>query len=390
MGKPCIRGWKIMHYRFPFLKLRKLAITLVGAIFLILPACGQKHVEPPAPPSAPSVTLTESPAYFLSQLNPANQELGSFKELAPTIRKSLAYVNSKPQNNLAISAPHLKVTWGEMKKTLEKLLAVLPQLDANPGLLEKDFRWVAVPAGIDYSGYYEPQVKASRTKKPGYTHPIYKVPPDLASYRKKHGRYHTRKTIEEGQILAGRNLELAWAADPVDVFFLEIQGSGRLIFDDGTQAYINYAGQNGHKYKSSGRIMREKGLLQRGDIFEQREWLRNNPDRVFEILHENPSFVFFKFGGRGPTGAMGHTVDDWMSLATDRKYIPLGSIVAFGVNIPDEKRGVTPLRGIGFAQDVGGAIKRNRIDIFCGSSQRSNYVASHLDAKGPAWILLAK
>ena len=136
--------------------------------------------------------------------------------------------------------------------------------------------------------------------------------------------------------------------------------------------------------------MREKGLLKRGDIFEQREWFRNNPDRVREILNDNPSYVFFKFGGRGPTGAMGHTVDDWLSLATDRSYIPLGSVVAYGVNIPDEKLGSVPLRGIGFAQDVGGAIKRNRIDIFCGGNERANYVASHLDAHGPAWVLLAR
>ncbi len=87
---------------------------------------------------------------------------------------------------------------------------------------------------------------------------------------------------------------------------------------------------------------------------------------------------------------MGYTVDDWLSLAVDRSFIPLGAIVAYGVNAPDRKLGKIPLRGIGFAQDVGGAIKRNRIDIFCGGNERANYVASHLDAKGPAWILLAK
>ena len=81
-----------------------------------------------------------------------------------------------------------------------------------------------------------------------------------------------------------------------------------------------------------------------------------------EILNDNPSYVFFKYSGRGPTGAMGQVVDDWLSLATDRTFIPLGSIVAYGVNIPDQRRGKYPLRGIGFAQDVGGAIKKNRID----------------------------
>lgn len=379
-----------MHPDTPFVKkLQLLATTVICAICLFLSACGEKRL-PEIPPSAPEVSSGESVEFFISNLTPANQDLESFKDMAPTISKSLAYVNSKPANAYAIDAPHLKVTWGRMARTLQRLQELLPELDKNPGLLAENFQWVAVPNGIDYSGYYEPRVRASRTRKPGYTQAIYAVPPDLASMRKKRGKYYDRRTIETDQVLAGRGLELAWAADPVDVFFLEIQGSGRLVFDDGTEAYINYAGQNGHKYKSSGRIMREKGLLSRGDIYEQREWLANNPERVREILNENPSYVFFKFGGRGPTGAMGHTVDDWLSLATDRSFIPLGSIIAYGVNVPDEQKGAAPLRGIGFAQDVGGAIKRNRIDIFCGGDERANYVASHLDAKGPAWVLLDK
>lgn len=370
--------------------IKKSAFILICSASMALSACGQKQLGPELPPPGNQVFQDEDSSRFISLLSASNQDLESYSDMAPTISKSLAYVNSKPADGVAISADHIKITWGELARTLEKLSSILPQLDKNPGLLDRDFRWVKLPGGIDYSGYYEPQVRASRTRKPGYEQAIYKVPPDLAKIKARHGRYYDRRSIEEKQLLAGKGLELAWAADPVDVFFLEIQGSGRLIFDDGTQAYINYAGQNGHKYKSSGRIMREKGLLKSGDIFEQREWFKNNPERVREILHENPSYVFFKFGGRGPTGAIGHTVDDWLSLATDRKWIPLGAVVAFGVNIPDEKQGSRPLRGIGFAQDVGGAIKRNRIDIFCGASERSNYVASHLDAHGPAWILLAK
>ena len=358
----------------------------------ILVSCGEKRVPPVEKeiPREPEVSLDENPNYFLANLAPKNQDLESFREISPTIGKSLQYVNSKPQDALAINAPHLKVTWRELGESLRKLRSLLPEIEKNPQILEENFRWVQIPGGIDYSGYYEPRVKASREKKPGYTQAIYKIPPDLEKIKRKYGKYYDRRTIEEKQILAGKGLELAWAADPVDVFFLEIQGSGRLVFDDGTEAYINYAAQNGHKYKSSGRIMREKGLLKRGDIFEQREWLANNPERVREILHDNPSYVFFKYGSRGPTGAIGQTVDDWLSLATDRKFIPLGAIVAYGVNIPDQKLGATPLRGLGFAQDVGGAIKRNRIDIFCGGDDKANYVASHLDAKGPAWILLAK
>ena len=311
----------------------------------------------------------------------------SFRELGPSIDKSIQYVRHKPQKGITIDRPGLTVTWGEMYTTLLRLKKLLPNLDANPGLFSQQFRWVPVTQGINYSGYYSPVVQASKTPKKGYQHPIYRRPPDLSSHK---GKYYTRKEIEEDGKLANKGLELAWAKDPVDVFFLEIQGSGCLLLDDGSTVCINYDGQNGHKYKSSGRIMREKGLLKRGDIFEQRQWLKDHPDRVDEILHENPSFVFFKLEGSGPTGAMGFIVDDWKSLATDRHFIPLGSIVAYGVNIPDQKLGSRPLRGIGFAQDVGGAIKKNRIDIYCGSDQYANYVASFLDAKGPAWILLAK
>lgn len=385
MGKPYIGSWKRMHcQRFPGLKI---FVLLVG---LLCVACSTRQPAPPEAPKRPEVTLGESVEFFTANLDAGNQDLRVYSEMAPSVAKSIRYVATKPQAALAIDKPHLKATWGDLSKTLQRLNKLLPYLDSQPELLAENFVWTPVEGGIDYSGYYEPRVRASRTRKPGYEQPIYALPPDIDTVKAKKGRYHDRRTIEEKGVLEGRGLELAWAADPVDVFFLEIQGSGKLVFDDGTEAYVNYAGQNGHKYKSSGRIMREKGLLKRGDIFEQREWLAANPERVREILNENPSYVFFKYGSRGPTGAIGQTVDDWVSLAVDRNNIPLGAVVAYGVNLPDQKTGVLPARGIGLAQDVGGAIKRNRIDIFCGGDDRANYVASHLDAKGPAWVLLAR
>lgn len=394
MFNPVLNAWKFLHGHSPILK--KLSEKAIFSTFflysvLILCSCaGSQSDRKTGWNDSDLVNVSENKDLFVAKLDPKYQDLTSWKDMEPTLRKSMLYVNSKPQSGLAVSRPDLKVTWGELALTLRELQKILPALDDRPELLEEKFLWIPVAGGIAYSGYYEPRIRASRTRKKGYEHPIYMAPPELRRVRASGRLYHDRRTIETKKVLADRGLELAWAADPVDVFFLEIQGSGKLIFDDGSEAYVNYAGQNGHKYKSSGRIMREKGLLKRGDIFEQREWFRNNADRINEILHENPSFVFFKFGGRGPTGAMGHTVDDWLSLATDRKFIPLGSVVAYGVNIPDENHGTMPLRGIGFAQDVGGAIKKNRIDIFCGDSDRANYVASFLDARGPAWILLAK
>ena len=372
--------------------LRRAGLLAVLCLGLALGACGGKK---PASPDrgGPWVAPQEPAQVFVSRLTPASQDLTSWTEMAPTIRKSESYCARKPASALAVNRGEMKITWGEMAETLRTLRGILPKLDANPGLLLEKFRWIPFPGGIKYSSYYEPQIKASRERNParGHTEPMYKVPPDLVAYKAAHGgRYYSRREIDEGHLLEGKGLELAWA-DPVDVFFLQIQGSGKLIFGDGTEAFINYAGQNGHKYRSSGKIMAAKGgILKRGDIFEQRAWLHAHPERQKEIFNENPSYVFFKFGMRGSMGAMGYQVDDWLSLATDPRYIPLGAVVAFGVNAPDPQTGRFPLRGIGFAQDTGGAIKKDRIDIYAGGSDRGNYVASFLDASGPAWVLVRR
>ena len=372
--------------------LRRAGLLAVLCLGLALGACGGKKAVAPDR-GGPWVAPQEPAQVFVSRLKPASQDLNSWTEMAPTIRKSESYCARKPASALAVNRGEMKITWGEMAETLRTLRGILPKLDGNPGLLLEKFRWIPFPGGIKYSSYYEPQIKASRERNParGHTEPMYKVPPDLASYKAAHGgRYYSRREIDEGHLLEGKGLELAWA-DPVDVFFLQIQGSGKLIFSDGTEAFINYAGQNGHKYRSSGKIMAAKGgILKRGDIFEQRAWLHAHPERQKEIFNENPSYVFFKFGMRGSMGAMGYQVDDWLSLATDPRYIPLGAVVAFGVNAPDPQTGRFPLRGIGFAQDTGGAIKKDRIDIYAGGSDRGNYVASFLDASGPAWVLVRR
>ena len=375
---------RALWYRY-----RAVAAPAILFVILAVGGCSKQAPmpEPVIPPPAP--VSMESPEIFVANLRKEGQELASWREMAPTLRKSLNYVNTKPQDAVAISRPGLRLTWGDMTHTLRTLQILLPLLDENPDLFLQRFKWVPVQEGIMYSGYYEPVLKASRTYKPGY-YPLYKRPPELAGIRAKGRAYHSRKAIDGKKVLAGRGLELAWAESLVDIFYLQIQGSGRLAFDDGSMAFVNYDGANGHKYLSSGKIMGAKGLLKHGNIYEQRQWFKDNPDRIWEILQDNPSYVFFRFGQRGPTGAMGQVVDGWMSLATARDFIPLGSIVAYGVNIPDAEKGQIPLRGIGFSQDVGGAIKKNRIDIFCGGDERANYVASHLDAKGPAWVLVAK
>ncbi len=365
--------------------LSKVSLWMCLCVSFLLVGC-QKEIQ--LPPGPPAVSM-ESQAFFLRHLKPSNQNLPSWRALAPTVQKSLNYVKVKKQDALAIDRPDLRLTWGQLRESLEELQSILPQLDANPALFAQRFTWISMREGIKYTGYYEPLIEASRTYKPGYQ-PIYKAPPELAKIRARGRKYHSREAIDKDKVLEGRGLELAWAKSQVDVFYLQIQGSGKLVFEDGSTVYVNYAGQNGHKYVSSGRVMKDLGLVQRGDIYEQRAWFTQNPHKTFDILKQNPSYVFFRYGEKGAVGAMGSVVDPLLSLATDRKFIPLGAIVAYGVNMPHILKGVSPMRGIGFTQDVGGAIKTNRFDVFMGGGKEAEFVASHLDAHGPTWVLVSK
>ena len=371
-------------------RVRRGLLVALLCLGLALGACGGKPGAPETVSS--SVELQESARDFALRLSPAAQGLKSWTGLASAMRKSESYCAGHPASALAVDREGLQITWGEMTETLRALLSMLPELEASPGLLLEKFRWVPLPGGIKYTSYYEPTVKASRKRSPalGHTEPLYMAPPGMDAYKDAHGgRYYARREIIEGRVLEGKGLELAWA-DPVDVFYLQIQGSGRLVFGDGTEAFVNFAGKNGHEYRSPRRIMADKGLLERGDVLEQQAWLRAHPERQQEIFNENPSYVFFKFGTRGAIGTMGSTVEPWISLATDPRLIPLGAVVAFGVNVPGDGTESAALRGIGLAQDTGGAIKDGRIDIFAGGSERGRRIACLLDADGPAWMLVKK
>lgn len=255
------------------------------------------------------------------------------------------------------------------------------------------------------TGYFEPQIAGSRDRRPGFDTPIYRVPPDLVEAdlglwseslkgRRVRGRveagklalYHDRQAIEEGA-LVGRGLELAWAADPVDLFFLQVQGSGRLKLPDGGEMRIGYAGQNGRDYTAIGRVMKERGLL--GDTPASMQsisaWLRANPEQGKMIMRENKSYVFFReLTEPGPLGALGIPVAPRVTVAADPAFVPLGAPVILAL---DETRA----NGLWIAQDTGGAIKgANRLDTFWGAGEEAAAIAGGMQARGRAWLLLPK
>ena len=257
--------------------------------------------------------------------------------------------------------------------------------------------------GAFVTGYFEPQILGSRTKIPGYEVPVYRKPPDLvevdaaaaaAAGTPRRGRlengivvpYYDRTEIENGA-LAGRGLEIAWAADEIDFFFLQIQGSGRLLQPDGSVMRIGYAGQNGREYVGIGKLMKDRGLLGPGQTSMQGivAWLRAHPEEGRAIMRENKSYIFFQeLTGPGPLGALGLPVTSRATVAADPMFVPLGAPVVLSVDRPEAN-------GLWVAQDTGGAIKgANRFDTFWGAGEEAARIAGGMLAKGTSYLLLPK
>lgn len=255
------------------------------------------------------------------------------------------------------------------------------------------------------TGYFEPEIAGSRTRQRGYDVPVYKRPPDLIDVdlgefsddlkgKKIRGKvkgsamtlYDDRAAIEGGS-LSGRGLEIAYAADPVEFFFLQVQGSGRLRLPDGAIMRIGYDSQNGRDYTGIGKLMKDRGLLGPGESSMQGivAWLRRNPEEGRKIMQENKSFIFFReLTGPGPLGAMGYPVVGETSVAADVKYVPLGAPVFLSMDRAEPN-------GIWVAQDTGGAIKgSNRFDTFWGAGDRARSIAGGMAARGAALIFLPK
>ena len=269
-----------------------------------------------------------------------------------------------------------------------------------PGFFYYRFDWVKVFDGRAFAtGYYEPEIEGSRTQLPGYT-PIYAVPTDLTRCTKLDGTsgrgrigpggvctlYFTRAEIEDGA-LAGRGLEIAWAKDPVELFFLEIQGSGRLRLPDGGIMRLGYAGQNGRDYVAIGRLLRDRGILPPGgaNMRTIKDWIRANPEAGKALMRENLSYVFFKeLTGPGPLGSIGVPVSPRATVAVDPKFVPYGSPVFLTMDRPEPT-------GLWVAQDTGGAIKGpNRFDTFWGAGPDAVALAGGMSASGDALVLLPK
>ncbi|WP_234421665.1 murein transglycosylase A [Parazoarcus communis] len=259
------------------------------------------------------------------------------------------------------------------------------------------------------TGYYEPLIKGSRVRSAQSRWPIHAPPddmltidlasvyPELKSLRLR-GRlvgnkvvpYWTRAELEQRQELLAPKI-LLWADDPIDLFFLQVQGSGRVELPDGSRLRIGYADQNGHPYQSIGRWLVSQGelSLDKASMEGIRQWARDNPARLGELLNSNPSYVFFRelpASTSGPIGALGVPITEERSIAIDPAYIPLGAPVFLATTWPYSNR---TLNRLVLAQDTGSAIKGPvRADYFWGFGAQAGTQAGKMRQNGRIWVLL--
>jgi len=309
---------------------------------------------------------------------------------------------------------------------------------ANPasarGFFEARFTpWIRDAAPGIITGYYEPLLNGSRTKRAPYLYALYATPddlltidlgdlrPDLKGQRLRgrvEGRkvvpYYSREEIEAasgngqpggaastaraGPGASGAGLAtskpLLYVDDPIDLFFLMIQGSGRVKLDNGSMVHVNYADQNGHPYKSIGRYLIDSGEMKLENTSMQgiKAWARANPARLNELLNHNPSYVFFResrAGDEGPQGAIGQPLTAMRSIAVDPRLTPLGAPVWLVTTWPNNSS--KPLERLMFAQDTGGAINgANRADFFWGFGEDATREAGRMRQQGELYVLWPK
>lgn len=348
------------------------------ALPLLLAAC----TPPEAPPG-----LKVSPSSFSMLPGWGEDRLG---EALPALLNSCQVIGKKPPEE-PIGPKALGGLAGDWQAPCAAAHDIRNQND--PAAIRVFFeRWFVPFAAEDargepglFTGYYEAEIEASTQPDDTHSYPLYRAPEEPTRL--------TRAEIEAGG-LRGQGLEFLWLKDPVDAFFLQIQGSGIVRVTDGSEMRVGYAGNNGHAFVAIGKVMIEEGIIDRQSASMQtiRAWLRANPDKAQMMMNRNPRFIFFReITENGPVGAMGVTLTAGRSLAVDPAFVPLGAPLWLDTTWPVDhgtvKKG-SPLRRLMLAQDVGTAIKGPvRGDFFWGSGEAALTFAGTMKNRG-RWFLL--
>ena len=310
----------------------------------------------------------------------------------------------------------------ESQEFFLKLLIDSPNPDQLNKALKKHFRVYRAAGRVGnkkvlFTGYFEPIFEADLTSNETHKYPLYMKPDDLIKidlslFNEKfkgesviariEGKevlpYYSREQIEMEKVLEGQNLEIAWLKDPVDVTFLHIQGSGRLILPNGESVSVGYQASNGRPYRSIGRYILDKGFMEREQMSMQgiRRYLSENPEILNEVLNHNPSYVFFRILENGPLGNINIPITPGRSIALDAKLFPKGALAFISCQRPivNDQGEITEWEKFSrfvLNQDTGGAIKGSgRADLFWGSGPYAEIAAGHLKHDGELYILIKK
>lgn len=290
--------------------------------------------------------------------------------------------------------------------------------------LSRDFLWLKSPGNeegmVQFTGYFEPVYEGSLTPRAGYDVPVYRRPDDLAVlelgpfrsnlrnktivYRKGEAEiqpYYTRQDIMEKGVLKKKDLEIAWMKDPVDLFFMQIQGSGVLSLPDGREMRLGYSGSNGRPYSSIGKLLIQEGRLTMEEMSMQaiRQYLKDHPEELNRVLYHNQSYIFFSLRGEepGPLGNIQVPLTPNRSIATDYQLFPkgaLGYMVAEGPDcdhVGDCEEEARKITRFVLNQDTGGAIRGyDRADLFWGRGKTASASAGKMNHHGHLYILIAR
>jgi membrane-bound lytic murein transglycosylase A len=381
---------------------------LLGLILLSLVGCTRGVVRMPAP-SADTFILVPGEQIDL------DDDL-DFVSLELAIDRSVQYYEGSGRNGVYRMADKL-IGAKQMKDSLLAFRKIIKS-DASIGEKKTQIRQefdIYRAAGDDeyggvlFTGYYEPLLEGSLAPTDKYKYPLYKLPPDLVMKaisqnetkisRMKNGEavpYYTRREIDVEGVLKGKNLELVWVSDPVDLFSLHIQGSGKIKLENGTLLTVGYAQDNGRPFRSITKFMLDSGKISSRDASYQHVFLRGKEKQeMYDILSYNERYIFFRFVEE-PIGSLGQPVTPDRSIATDPDYFPQGALAFIRLRKPvfDAEGNIrqrVPFSRFVLNQDKGSAIKGpGRVDLFCGFGANAQSTAGSLKEKGELYFLIKK
>ena len=393
----------------------KCALVLTAALAILLAGCPVPIKKPPEELVLVRISTFSHPNF--------NDDL-AFDGLEHSILKSIDYLQKVPADRIYQFGPD-RIDAAHLMKSLQYFLEFIRTNPSNRELKKfiRSHYHVYRSVGRDqkgevlYTGYYEPHLSGRLYPDEEFRYPIYSLPNDilkidLSAFADKYkgesivGRYtgetvvpyYDRREIDEEEVLMGKAEPLAWLQDPVDLFFLQIQGSGKVFLDTGEVINVHYHGSNGRPYRSIGTLLIEEQKIPKEEMSMQkiRAYLNDHPDEMATVFNYNPSYVFFKLESEGPLGYINVLLTPGRSIATDRRIFPPAGLAFIQtekpvVNSAGQIDSWTDFSRFVLNQDTGGAIRGpGRADLFWGNGPYAEIAAGHLAHTGKMYFLVLK